>query len=349
MKKICKFIISAIAAILIWNIIISIFIYKNDGLSRDLDMGPRYKPNTVIVNGTEGYGNNKFDNLGFNNEYIDLNKHDKRIIVLGDSHTEATQVNRSQNFCSILQSKMKNNYEVLNLGISGNSVAEYIYYADKYLKIFNPDYVIIQVTGDDFFSDATNSSKRLYIKNDNVNSIEILENKDVVINKTKLFKDKYLNFPIITYMYNFKINQLKNSLLYPNQNNQTNEKVVADEESLNYEKNRILVNWEINKLKELYGSKLIILYLPSTPNIIDNQVEYVNKNELKSKKLIEEYSVLEKIPSIDLNDEFINLYKQYGIFPRGFNNTTPGNGHLNQYGHEVVAEKVYKYFNDIMK
>lgn len=101
-------------------------------------------------------------------------------------------------------------------------MAEYIYYADKYLKTFNPDYVIMQVTESDFFSDAKNSNKSLYIKNDD-NSIEVIENKDIVINKTKLFKDKYLNFSIITYLYNVKINELKNLLLHSNQNKQISE------------------------------------------------------------------------------------------------------------------------------
>lgn len=117
MKKIYKIILTAIVAALIWNIIISLFIYNNKGLFRDLDIGPRYKPNITILNGTEGYGNNKFDNLGFNNEYIDLNSQHKKIIVLGDSHTEATQVDRKQNLCNILQNKINNNYDVLNLGI----------------------------------------------------------------------------------------------------------------------------------------------------------------------------------------------------------------------------------------
>lgn len=82
---------------------------------------------------------------------------------------------------------------------------------------------------------------------------------------------------------------------------------------------------------------MVILYLPSTPNITNNQIECVDKRELESKRLIEEYSLRENIPFMDLNDDFISMYKQYGILPRGFNNTTPGTGHLNKYGHEAVA------------
>lgn len=74
--------------------------------------------------------------------------------MLGDSHTEDFQVPRKSNICSLPESKLNNNHNIYNLGISGNSVADYIYYSNSYIHKFNPSKIIIQVTYNDFINDA---------------------------------------------------------------------------------------------------------------------------------------------------------------------------------------------------
>ena len=51
---------------------------------------------------------------------------------------------------------------------------------------------------------------------------------------------------------------------------------------------------------------------------------------------------------IDPSQEFNDLADQ-GQFPRGFINTRPGSGHLNKYGHEVVADLLVKKIEEILK
>ena len=45
---------------------------------------------------------------------------------------------------------------------------------------------------------------------------------------------------------------------------------------------------------------------------------------------------------IDTDNDFIELYKTKHILPYGFINTKVGSGHLNKYGHEVIAKRLAK-------
>ena len=65
----------------------------------------------------------------------------------------------------LINSKRK--VHIYNTGISGNSIADYIYYGTSCIKKFKPSMVIIQVTHDDFTSDAVNNSNDTYIINSN--------------------------------------------------------------------------------------------------------------------------------------------------------------------------------------
>jgi len=83
-----------------------------------------------------------------------------RILVLGDSFTEALQVEEGKNFCEQLQELLNQNsvskdkqYEVLNAGVSGYSpISEYLYLKRELIKL-NPDLVILQLFANDVFED----------------------------------------------------------------------------------------------------------------------------------------------------------------------------------------------------
>jgi lysophospholipase L1-like esterase len=43
---------------------------------------------------------------------------------------------------------------------------------------------------------------------------------------------------------------------------------------------------------------------------------------------------------VDMTDDFKQLYEEKNILPYGFINTKVGRGHLNKYGHMVIAKKL---------
>ena len=91
-----------------------------------------------------------------------------RVIVLGDSYTEALQLPADKNFCGLLEGlltdHLEQNYkkvEVLNAGVSGYSPLNYYLYFQRELARLKPDMVIVQLFANDVFEDHTAKAKSL--------------------------------------------------------------------------------------------------------------------------------------------------------------------------------------------
>lgn len=52
------------------------------------------------------------------------------------------------------------------------------------------------------------------------------------------------------------------------------------------------------------------------------------------------------VPFLNLGPAFLAHYQATGRFPRGFFNSPPGSGHLNEDGHRLVAQAVFQYIKE---
>ncbi len=69
-------------------------------------------------------------------------------------------------------------------------------------------------------------------------------------------------------------------------------------------------------------------------------------NQMKS-TMIEGFAWLKNdIIFVDTISAFESLYKEKHILAHGFTNTAVGSGHLNEYGHKLVAEVVAKMIKE---
>lgn len=89
-----------------------------------------------------------------------------RVIVLGDSYTEALQVAADKNFCELLEGllngspeKKYKTIEVLNAGVSGYSPLNHYLYFQRELARLAPDTVIVQLFANDVFEDHSAKAK----------------------------------------------------------------------------------------------------------------------------------------------------------------------------------------------
>lgn len=160
MKKFSAYTAALIITLLIWELFFSHFIY---------DLPERYfkdsvvewipLPHETVVYSQEGYGWDRYNNISALGPDITIPKKNFRILVFGDSHTQAFQVMPERKFTNLLGDRLNNlsrrlnkNYsvEVINMGMNGYSAADYIYYLDYYITGLQPDYIIFQVNHDDF-------------------------------------------------------------------------------------------------------------------------------------------------------------------------------------------------------
>ena len=343
-KTIVKYSISFIAAFIIWNLIIGNFIY-NQTSEYPQNLGDAKMPNSRFVFGTQGFSDSVTDNYGYNNDYIPPKSGLFRIVVLGDSITEAAHVNRKINYCSVLEKKLNGQdkkYEVLNLGRAGRSVADYIGFALDYMAALDPDLVIVQAREADF-AEGLNAAHIFQINYQDENHTTLNKiGASGIFQDLKYLKDGFGWFrPIVGYTA-LRVQEIINNQktkIFPSVNAQAS---AAD--SVINSKEKAVIAWQLQQLEKKFGSHIALFNIELLPEIVNGKVRYDNgikDNELNSYLAAE--AEKEKIPFITAKDTFIDYYKKTGAVLTGFNNSMPGTGHLNKTGHEVAANILADY------
>ncbi len=335
-----KFIIAIILNVIIWNFILGTYnVFPK--LSEDSSFGVHYVPNATIVNRIEGYAVSHTNNYGYLDD--DFIQGEDNIIVLGDSITEANQVKKHEKYVQLLEMKWQedgNDIKVHNLAVAGKNASDYIYYGPNYLKEFNPEYVIIELTVNDildaFHPFSTNTHIDEWgniVANESFSTLYKLKNELTSMNP--LLLNTYTKLKSYLIKRSSQIG-VRSTLLQKDK-----DKVEFIDESK--------VDFVLGKLKETYGEKLVVLYLHNI-NLreqISGQIDedvYLDYGEY-----IEQYCNDNQIYFIDTTDSMGNHFVETGKLVNGFINHRLGVGHLNIEGHRVIAQMIDEYFNNYIE
>ena len=82
-------------------------------------------------------------------DQIDLNSGKIRVMILGDSFIYGANVEANQNIPGLLHSKLKDQYEIFNLGVPGWGIDQMYLAFQQYHDIIKPDIVILAFIDDD--------------------------------------------------------------------------------------------------------------------------------------------------------------------------------------------------------
>jgi len=347
MKKLLTTIVMLILAVFTWNIIIGStimfrpFFKKTEGI-------PSFEEKRILIQSGEGATQFKTDQKGLNNDDWLYNKENEipTIIILGDSYTEALQVKREDNFSSLTMTdlrKQNHSTNIFNLGLSGLSLADYIFFSENYKKEYDPDILIIQVTESDFFSDATSQSKLVHIKKENDEfSITVNKNYEGKLQQmlTNIYEPMNDTQRIITLLPFLQYTKQKSEQLFKKASS------LSPHQPVQKHYDTDLLDWEMKMLKEKYQIPIILLYIPTTPIIEDNIVK-TKKDEFFP--ILQVHVQQHDITLINMKESFEQAYQQIKQLPRGFENTSPGDGHINELGHQLVAEELTKALTKILQ
>lgn len=80
---------------------------------------------------------------------VDLNSEKIRVMILGDSFILGVNVRATENVPSVLQTKLKDKYEVFNLGMGGWGIDQMYLAYQKYKDVIQPHIVILAFIDDD--------------------------------------------------------------------------------------------------------------------------------------------------------------------------------------------------------
>ncbi len=336
---------------------------------------------------SEGFSRNRFNSGGLRDVEHSLQKPEGvfRIAVLGDSFTEALQVQMEESFPKVLETMLNKergelfrgrSVEVLNFGISGAGTLKEKLILEKKAMPYTPDMVILA-----FFAgnDVRNNSCELERDPFRICSRMI---KGTIVPDTSLWQsDAYISqrswqrrmvqslsdYSVTIQALNllrvrFSRGQKKEAASFRSGREWSGvEKGVSPEVFIPPETKVWQDAWHITEdavtqiagfLKER-NIPLILLGVSSGVQVVPDAA--VRKRFLKKfpgadfsypDRRMEKLCAKLNIPYIPTVPPFLQEARQKGTFFHGFTNTQKGQGHWNRNGHRRAAELLYHYFKE---
>jgi hypothetical protein len=292
-----------------------------------------------------------------------------RILVLGDSFTEALQVEEGRNFCERLQYLLNkqspnskySHYEVLNAGISGYSpISEYLYFKKELFRL-EPDLVILQLFPNDVFED------------NKVSAMSIIDEDGLPLKINRFFIKDLNNSLPNEFWYKFKKYLLKKSKFFqvivrakrkfykrsythrektklPEFNDSNQFFIIQDYNPLFQDKDFRIRTWQatkryilaIRQLAKENNAKFFIVLIPvefqlnREEDVKIDSVSFSSSN-LYFNNLLKDLCSRENIYFLDLLTTFKkNKDKELYYYK---------DGHLKDQGHKIVAETLFLFIS----
>lgn len=307
----------AIIAGIISCFILSLFVcvYHYEGIHiNNVGMGTdyRWEPQQIKSQMTEGFAWFRMDENGFNNQSV---PEQVDILLMGSSHMEACEVAQEKNLGSILNVELPQ-YQTYNIGIGGHTIYRCVDNIEEALVEYAP-------------------SKYIIMETDRV-KMDLKSMRDVIEEKASAIPS--YDSGVIYYLQ--KIPAVK--LLY----SQISNWIEAGGEDIEQERKQ--VDWsaykkvltafllKANRVASKEDRKLIIFYQPQTKLMSDGSLD-CGKGDEEYLQIFSEICRDIGIVFVDLTSSFQELYSDRNILAHGFANSAVGEGHLNEYGHKVIA------------
>ena len=332
-----KFSLVLVLVTIIAEIGIRVFILSPSNHIYDPDIGFRYRPHSELFLGTEGFARNEVNSLGLNDDEYNPNSKNKKMIVLGDSYTEAKQVDRKYNFTSLAESELQN-WDVINAGRDGLHIINTYDVAKKLSSIVHPDLLVLVVSNGDYINDLSHRNIKGYVRNNRLVDVMLrVEAKEKLKDKLSwLVSNSALAVQVLRQYKPLIISitgQLRSFLASGEVKAKETKATEINRKPYKLEKNEML-SVLINKLRTI--APLTILYI--------NQLEYETpqhvypaKKPLKTSKEFKKVAQEKRVPFINTADYLIEQYFETKEPPFGFQNKSFPGGHLNLNGHKAVA------------
>lgn len=277
---------------------------------------------------TEGFAFGTTNNEGFNNLYDYEEGMEIDVLVMGSSHMEGFNVAMSETTASRL-SELMGEETVYNIGISGHTLPVCLGNLGNAIEKYNPKKYVVIETGTLEFSDE------ILVNAINDNTEELQSHTGGILGL--LQQNQYLRLAY---------KQLSSFL----DNNEENEDVVIEVDASLQQNMMLLENFvvkfasTISTWKEL-GGVLIIAYHPSVDILEDGTLQLTENEQIVQKfaELCESKGIL----FLNMGDRFLTEYGETYTLPYGFMNSSVGKGHMNKYGHEMMAEELYKLIKEV--
>ncbi len=338
-----KVTVAFITALLVWEVLLGEFVLQKPTSRTHATLGRIYGQG-LYVQGKEGYGRTVLNELGLRAPSFQeepLQAGGQRVLVLGDSYTQAMQVSDNEAFPQRLNALLGDYTQVINAGREGASPADYIALAEYNQQTFNPDVVVVQLNEGDFTKDLLSENQTFFYEQ-TAKGYSLEENK-ALISANELASrfvslQSVLNFSTVRVAVE-RLGAMTPETVAPEAMTQPSSEQAALQEAGSQEDkwgDSSLENFIVQELKRAYQTP-ILLYIP--------QLDYFSEDYAKAnptETYLYEAARDAGVTFISLRPDFVARYSQTNEPAHGFANTQPGTGHINALGHEIAAERLAK-------
>lgn len=325
-----------IAAILIAFIFANLlcFIYERPTGWFDTPNGPSpagWRPGSIIVHGTEGYGITKVDENGYLNPGGKLNE--SYVLMMGSSHTQGKELASNKKYSVLVNDHFSNGSDELytyNIASDGNYLPTIIKHFHAALQAFPaPRAITIEISNTDF-STTEIENAMLQVEYDEDNNI-LNQSKNAKI------KTRTLNFikescPLL-------------SLAKKKYEASMVAEAIETDYSIDIGSYYNSIYDALDLIRSEYEGPIVFIYHPGVSLLENGKMELLYSDTWL---FFQQACKENNIDIIDMGPYFEREYTESQKLPYGFSNTSPNAGHLNQTGHELIAEAIISYIEEHM-
>ena len=258
------------------------------------------------------------------------------VLIIGDSHVEAFQVPDEQTMGARLERKLRasgKQWNAWQYGWSGAEGADYIFAAPMFLEKFPTPYIFL-TTNDGDFRTKLGEQARISDRNGTVVAEGLVPN--AVRGREPSYGGRLARkMKESGLIYGGALRfQLDLKPLWQERTASAQEDAFSPNGALSAE----LMEMIVRGLKQQYGDKLRIVYMPQQPFSASEPLE-------PAESLLMAQCHLQRVQCRSIRDRMIHELTVNHQLSRGFSDTEPGKGHLNARGHQLVADEIFDWLN----
>lgn len=327
-RRISEACAGVLVGLLVLNIIVATTVFYSPGRRVDPIFGNVQQPG-VFVRGNEGYCITTINSDGFRaEEPSQAMHHAQRVLFLGDSYTQASQVMDSDTFVQRVQSAMRGRGRdvlCLNAGLEGTNIATYLFLAPALRKTYAPEQVVVQVGDGDFGRELDGPKKAGYWL-EAAQGTWIPRRATVDPNSDRA-RNLLTRVPLAYWLFQ-RWKMRAESPKTPTIGE------TGSVGSIPAPVNAARAQWALAELRAAYGANVVVIYTP--------RIEYFGDpyKETAAELVVTRAAAKSGIRFFNLRDGFATQYVSTQQPLQGFANTTPGKGHFNRAGHTAVANQL---------
>lgn len=368
-KLIATGVLGLTAAIALWEGILRLTVESSQGIHNHPVLGIIDSPGPMLQT-KEGFNRVSLNSLGMRaSEPTPKPVGEYRILMLGDSFTRADEVSDGLNFSDRLQTALDptadaadsdqaqtftstsnrqtvETIQVINAGKPSASPAGYLYAADFHQQTFAPDSTVIQLTEHDFIMDMSNEYSEFYLEKTGEDTYKVKRNEafgsaDPLAQKVI---DAVPQARSLLQMSTLRIGGRNlNAALSPTDSHAEAETTLsAEDETATQAKDAAMVRWTVQQLNQQFPN-LVILFIPAM-NYQDAAEVSSEPRNAAIENALTAATADQDVPFVNMRADFLAHYRSDRTHLKGFNNTIPGEGHLNATGHTLVAQRLARFY-----